>query len=121
VPDKPPSPALVLVRRQVREQIRAIRSYIDEQRGNDPQDDTGRRAQKAILDDLVYLRQWPWTGKVIPGMARNWRQRRAGNAYIVYYYVVDDSAKIYLIDLRHPSQRPLKPSTIRKYKAEIPD
>jgi plasmid stabilization system protein ParE len=118
VSDKPPL-ARVLVRQEVQERISTIRTSIDKHRGENPQDDTGRRVQRSIINDLVYLRHWPWTGTIITGMGYNWRQRRVGTHYIIYYYVTDDGAKIYLIELRHTSQRPLKPSTIRKYKGEI--
>ena len=116
--DKPPL-AHILIRQQVRERIMTIRTSIDKHRGDNPEDDTGRRVQRSILNDLVYLRQWPWIGTIIKDMGYNWRQRRVGNSYIIYYYVTGDGAKIYFIELRHTSQRPLKPSTIQKYKGEI--
>lgn len=117
--EPPHPPADVKARRQVRDRIHEIRAYIDEARGNTPDDDTGFKVVQHIFKDLYFIRQWPYTGRQVTGMAENWRQRRVGGNYLVYYYVADQGRLIYLIDLRHGSQKPLKPNTIRKYKGEI--
>jgi hypothetical protein len=52
-------------------------------------------------------------------MDENYRQQRVANRYMIYYYVVDPNALIYLIELRHTSQKPLKPDTLKKYKREV--
>jgi hypothetical protein len=113
--------ALVKPRRQVQEKLVEIRQYIDDQRGNDPQDDTGLKVLKEILLNLFRIEILPWSGRQVRGMSKNYRQRRVAESYLLYYYVNDPGTEVYLIDLRHVSQRPLKPSTLRKYKGEIED
>lgn len=112
--------ALLRSRPQVHGKLIEIRAYIDEQRGNDPDDLTGWKVLQSIFHDLFYLRRWPWTGRQIAGMNRHYRQRRTGGNYLLYYYFDELENTLFLIDLRHGSQRPLKPNTIRKYKGEIP-
>jgi hypothetical protein len=112
--------AHVVSRRQVRERLLEIKAYIDQQRGNDPDDQTGWKVLERIFHDLFYLRRWPYIGQQIQGMSEHYRKRRVGDRHILYYFVDEEHNVIYLIDLRHGSQKPLKPSTIKKYKSEIP-
>ena len=113
--------ARVLSRPQMRQKLLDIKAYIDEQRGNDPDDTTGWKVLQRIFRDLFYIRHWPFTSPQIQGMSYHYRKRRVGSSYMLYYFVDEVENKIYLIDLRHGSQRPLKPSTIRKYKRDIPE
>jgi len=113
-------PYRVRFRSQVRERVFEIKAYIDEQRGNDPNDDTGWRVLLEVMHDLTRVQRWPWTGRVIPEMSEAWRQYRLGKTYLLSYYVDEPAHTLYLIDLRHSSQRRLRPGTIRKYKGEIP-
>lgn len=119
--DEPQQLPAVYLRPQIEEKINQIRAYIDEQRGNDPDDQAGLRVQQQIIHDLYYIRRWAWTGKQVPNMSRFYRQRRTGGGnYLVYYYIDEENNAILFIDLRHSSQHRLAPSTLRKYKSEIP-
>ncbi len=110
--------AKLKTRKQVREKIRQIKIYIDEQRGNDPEDMTGFKVVQHILEDLNLLRYWPKAGRRTKGLEDKYRQRAVGPGYIAYYYIVDPEKLVYLIDLRHGSQKSLKPATLRKYKSD---
>jgi plasmid stabilization system protein ParE len=112
--------ACVKSRRQVAERLREIKAYIDDQRGNDPNNETGWRELERIFRDLFFCAGGCMPVQV-PGLSEHYRKRRVGSRYMVYYYVDEAENTMYLIELRHGSQKPLKPSTIRKYKGEIPD
>jgi plasmid stabilization system protein ParE len=105
-------------RLQVKEKIIQIKEYIEQQRHNDPQDLIGWKASLQVLEDLDYLRDWPWIGRKIKGLGENYRQWHVGDNYIVYYYVEDPESLILIYELRHTRQKSLKPSTLRKYKRE---
>ena len=113
--------AQVRTRPQVEERLVEIKGYIDDQRGNDPDDLTGWKVLERIFHDLFHLRRWPYSHPPIPGMSHHYRKCRIGGRYMLYYFIDDAENVIYLIDLRHGSQRPLKPNTIRKYKRDIPE
>jgi len=115
-----PPPRRLKARRQVRGKLAQIKAYIDEQRGNDPDDNTGWRVLLEIFHDIGYIRVWPWTGRHTSHLSESYRQRRTASTYLLYYWIDETENAIYLIDLRHGSQKPLKPSTIKKYKGEIP-
>lgn len=117
--NQPPPPYQMRYRNQLRDKLAQIKEYIDERRGNDPDDTTGWRVLLQIFHDLGFIRQWPYTGRQTPNLSQAWRQRRVANSYLVYYYVDEPNRTIFLIDLRHGNQKPLKPSTIKKYKSEI--
>jgi len=52
-------------------------------------------------------------------LSHHYRKRRVGGSYMLYYFFDDDSNTVYVIELRHKSQKPLKPGTIKKYKRDI--
>ncbi len=106
-------------RPQVRNRLAEIKAYIDEQRGNDPEDLTGWKVLQRIFHDLFEIRRWPYISPQIQGMSYLYRKRRVGSSYMLYYFVDEAANTIFLIDLRHGSRRPLKPSTIRKYKEAV--
>ncbi len=119
--DDLPLPAALKVRRQVRSKLHDIRAYIEDQRGNDPEDTTGWKVLEEIFANLFFIRRYPWSGKQVRDLSKNYRQRRVAASHLIYYYVNDEANKVSVIDIRHKSQQPLKPSTLRKYKGEIPD
>jgi hypothetical protein len=113
----PPAVRLEL-RTKVREKLVEIKSYVDEQHGNDPEDTTGLKTVQKLLEGLGVIRQYPWLGSRIKDLGENFRQYRIGK-YMFSYYVVDPKALILVIELRHTSQKPLVPATLRKYKREM--
>jgi hypothetical protein len=113
--------ARVKTRPQVRQKLLDIKAYIDEQRGNDPDDQTGWKVLQRIFHDLFYIRRWPYSSPQVVGLSHHYRKRRVGGSYMLYYFFDDTSTTLYVIELRHKSQRPLKPNTIRKYKRDIPE
>jgi|GEM_PF-2131404 len=113
-------PLAIKTRRQVRERLLEIKSYIDDQRGNDPDDLTGWRVLQRIFHDLFFIRRWPYSSPQVQGLSEHYRKRRVGGNYTLYYFVSETENTLYIIELRHSSQKPLKPSTIRKYKSDIP-
>lgn len=116
----PPSsgPAKLKIRRQVAEKIREIKSYIDEQRGNNLGDTVGWKVAQKVLDDINLIRYQPWLAPRMEGLDENYRKGRVGKNYTIYYYVVDPARLIYVIELRHSKQKPLQPGTLVKYKNE---
>ena len=77
-------PARLFVRKQVREKLAQIKAYIDEQRGNDPDDKTGWKVLLEIFHDIGYIRRWPWIGRQTLHLDENYRQRRVAKTYQIY-------------------------------------
>ncbi len=84
---------------RVAEKVADIKAYIDEQRGNIPEDTVGLKVALKVLVDINTIRQWPWFAPQAQGLGENYRQLKVGNRYILYYYVEDPKTLIYLLDL----------------------
>ncbi len=108
----------IAYRGRVRDKIGEIKAYIDEHNGNDPENTTGWKVVLKVFDEIERIRRWPWASPHVENLEENYRKQRAGN-YMIYYYVVDPKSLIYIIELRHTSQKPLQPSTLKKYKREV--
>lgn len=112
------SPAEIKFHPRIGELISDIAERINHQTGNTT---TSETVLQKIFADIFYIQDWPWIGTIVKKMEKNWRQHRVGNNYILYYFVTNDGTKIYALNLRHVSQKPLQPSTLKRYKKEIPD
>lgn len=117
MPPEKPAPKLRF-RKNVSAKLRSIKKRIDEQRGNDPDDVVSDRLLNLIFEEIDSIRYFPWQGLRINSLPTEYRQYIVGKTYRICYYVEDPETLLIIYELRHASQKPLSPSTHRKYKRE---